>query len=229
MARRLPRSTPLVLAAWWLGGCTLLPVQGPPIQEMSDARQAVAAAHEAGAGSYAGLRLGRAQWHLSRAEQALEGRWYEEARGEARLAKEEAVSARRVSIALRRAETSLAEAKRLDVDAGLAPELLSEARARAEAGDDSVALERAERALRVAEDGLNERYLDRARAVLAPLAPRCSGLGPDDLARYQAAQAAVTARDGRRAYELARGLPSAATVQASGKHRRPAANQPCPP
>lgn len=45
---------------------------GPPVQEMSDARQAIAAATEAGAEELAGDRLGEAQDLLDVAEKYLE-------------------------------------------------------------------------------------------------------------------------------------------------------------
>jgi hypothetical protein len=50
-----------------LSGCAT----EPPVQEMSDARQAVAAAREAGAGQYAPAMLREAEARLSEAEQSL--------------------------------------------------------------------------------------------------------------------------------------------------------------
>lgn len=53
---------------------------GPPVQEMSNARQAIKAAVEAGAASTAGPELSRARQLLENAEQRFEGQAYREAR-----------------------------------------------------------------------------------------------------------------------------------------------------
>ena len=45
----------------------------PPVQEMSDARQAIAAAKEAGAGQFAIDQLGQAEDLLNKAEKFLRG------------------------------------------------------------------------------------------------------------------------------------------------------------
>jgi hypothetical protein len=52
----------------WVTSCAT----APPVQEMSDARQAIAAAWEAGAEEFAGDRLGEAEVFLDKAEVYLE-------------------------------------------------------------------------------------------------------------------------------------------------------------
>jgi len=70
---------------------------GPPVQEMSDARQAIQAAHAAGADQYAPVVLQQAMEYLDSAEQKLEKRAYNGAKKDARLAKQKATHARSIA------------------------------------------------------------------------------------------------------------------------------------
>ncbi len=63
---------------------------GPPVQEMSDARQAIAAAREAGAADRAAEDLLAAEAYLDSAQRSLSERAYVSARRDAMLAKEKA-------------------------------------------------------------------------------------------------------------------------------------------
>ncbi len=65
-----------------------------PIQEMSDARQAVQAAKSAGLEPQQSKLLELAEDHLKSAELKLKRRWYDSAREDALLAKDAAVRAR---------------------------------------------------------------------------------------------------------------------------------------
>ena len=78
-----------LLAFVMLGGC----VTSPPVQEMSDARQAIAAAEEAAAAEHAPTVLGEAQRFLAEAEQQLREEAYGPARANAVRAKNRAVEA----------------------------------------------------------------------------------------------------------------------------------------
>ena len=64
-----------------------------PVQEMSNARQAIAAAEDAGAADHAPADLAAAQTLLSRAEQRLQDKRYREARRAAVAAKMKAAAA----------------------------------------------------------------------------------------------------------------------------------------
>lgn len=66
---------------------------GPPVQEMSDARQAIAVAREAGAEERAAQQLRDAEALLDRAQQRLSDRDYDEARQNALQAKLKALDA----------------------------------------------------------------------------------------------------------------------------------------
>lgn len=72
-----------------LGGCET----GPPVQEMSDARQAIAVARNAGAAQLAPDDLRAAESFLSSAQQNLSERAYSQARSDAVAAKNRAIEA----------------------------------------------------------------------------------------------------------------------------------------
>ena len=69
----------------------------PPVQEMSDARQAIAVAKEAGAEEFAAFHLKAAEDYLASAEEALNKRAYSEARRDAKHAKMKALDALKAS------------------------------------------------------------------------------------------------------------------------------------
>ncbi len=75
-----------------------------PVQEMSDARQAISAAREAGAEEHAADQLTAAEAALEKAERFLTTRSYGVARREAVTAKSAAIDALRISEAARDAE-----------------------------------------------------------------------------------------------------------------------------
>ena len=70
---------------------------GPPVQEMSDARQAIAVAREAGAEAHAAAELLAAEEYLQSAEQKLNHQAYADARRDALQAKSKAQDARQLS------------------------------------------------------------------------------------------------------------------------------------
>jgi HAMP domain-containing protein len=72
-----------------LVGC----LAGPPVQEMSDARQAIAAARVAGATPATSPEYGAAQAAIARAEEHLQAREYTRAKLAALTAKHHAASA----------------------------------------------------------------------------------------------------------------------------------------
>lgn len=94
MHRFFPRLllTCLLLSGAALGGCA-----GAPVQEMSNARQAVKAAERAGATTAAPQLMGEARQLLKSAESNLRRGDYRVARDEAELARARAVEARRVA------------------------------------------------------------------------------------------------------------------------------------
>lgn len=77
-----------------LGACTVM----PPVQEMSDARQAIKAAREADAERYAPQKLRSAEDSLELATNTLEQGEYEAARMAASVAKALAIKARDAAV-----------------------------------------------------------------------------------------------------------------------------------
>ena len=77
-----------VVAALALAACA-----GAPVQEMSNARQAIRAARDAGADKTAPQKLNEAEALLNRAEDSLERRAYREARRNAIAARDKAAEA----------------------------------------------------------------------------------------------------------------------------------------
>jgi hypothetical protein len=89
---------PLKRSGWLAVSCLVAACAlAPPVQEMSDARQAVAAAREAGAARYAPAILVVAEQRLADAEQALRSGGYGAARRSALAARAQAVEALQVS------------------------------------------------------------------------------------------------------------------------------------
>jgi hypothetical protein len=94
----LPRFLqPLLLAVTLLSGAVLAGCAGAPVQEMSNARQAVKAAERAGAATVAPEAMGEARLRLKSAESHLRRGEYRDARDEAELARAKAVEARRLA------------------------------------------------------------------------------------------------------------------------------------
>ena len=89
----------MIAALFVVGACETMPVQ-----EMSDARQAISAAREAGAEEHAAEQLMAAEAALESAEKSLSTRNYGVARQEAMAAKSAAIDALRVSEAAREDE-----------------------------------------------------------------------------------------------------------------------------
>lgn len=87
----------LLAAVFSIAGCQT----APPVQEMSDARQAIAVAKEAGAAQKAAFHLKAAEDYLASAEQRLLDHQYSQARYDAKQAKMKALDALKASEAAR--------------------------------------------------------------------------------------------------------------------------------
>lgn len=130
-----------ILVAIGLAGCALAPTQ-----EMSDARQSVQAAHEAGARDYASRNLRVAVEYLEEAERELELRYFSRARHDAVVARSEALKARNVTLAIREAEGEIAQTGAPEDAVQRATELLLEAMQAATEGKDKKAVRLADEA-----------------------------------------------------------------------------------
>ena len=87
--RGVLRLLPAFLVAGVLIGCS-----AAPVQEMSDARQAIEAARVAGAAELAPVPYEKAHAHLKLAEELLDDGHYRKARESAEIARDEAIAAR---------------------------------------------------------------------------------------------------------------------------------------
>ena len=87
------KATSLLIVSVLLSACA-----SAPIQEMSDARQAINAASKAGAAVRSPAILNRAKHHLVVAESALDRGEYSRAKKSALKAKQQAVKARLISV-----------------------------------------------------------------------------------------------------------------------------------
>lgn len=87
------RRTILLLLALMLTGCTT----APPVQEMSDARQAITAAEDADAARLAPVPLSDARRYLAQAETQIRDRSFSLARANAVRAKNRALAALQTS------------------------------------------------------------------------------------------------------------------------------------
>lgn len=97
-SREATRTRPWGVA--WLGACVFVVVgcAGAPVQEMSDARQAIQSAEDAGAREYSPDRLNAAERLLRDAREELASGAYGDARRAARAAWSEAVEARKAAM-----------------------------------------------------------------------------------------------------------------------------------
>lgn len=130
-----------------LAGCATT----APTQEMSDARQSVQAAYDAGAEELAPQNLGAARDYLERAERELELRFFTRARHDAMIAKNEAIKAHKVSAAIRIALRAIDESTLTEAELEDARELLGRAEVAAAQGRDRIAIRFADDAARLAQ------------------------------------------------------------------------------
>jgi hypothetical protein len=151
-------NTYLRFAAIVMGTLLLASCATAPTQEMSDARQAVRAAQEAGASSHAPTRLEKARELLNRAESDLktaDKETFKQARENALAAKKEALNARQLAIAISEAKSAVAEAVAGGVLSAETQKLLQQSVAAAASGDDETAIDLARRAKMHAEQDMD--------------------------------------------------------------------------
>jgi len=125
-----------------------------PTQEMSDARQAVRAAMDAGAELHAPDVLNNAEQQLDRAGERLHEHEYSQARKEAVAAKEQAFDAQEMALAIGAAVISVDKARQKGVLSAEADVLLKRAKEAASHGDVQVAVRLANEAKNIADQDL---------------------------------------------------------------------------
>jgi len=173
-----------------------------PTQEMSDARQAIQAARDAGAEKHAQYNLGNAETLLTQAEEALEAGLYDDARKEAAESKKQAVSARNFALAIGSAEDSLQEARKLGFEWRDTMKILDKARAAAQEGDEEEAVKLANVAKAQAEEAINQYYLESAKMMLMEAEKRKGEMSSSQRSAYRKAESAYRNAEGKKAYSL---------------------------
>jgi len=121
---------------------------------MSDARQAVRAAHEAGAQQHAPETLQEAEEQLDRAGAELHKHAFREARKDAEAAKANAISAQDMALAIGSATTVVDKARKHGVLSDETDKILKQAQLAAGEGDVLLAVRLANEARSLAEQDL---------------------------------------------------------------------------
>jgi hypothetical protein len=189
----------------WVAVLSLLSCVTIPIQEMSDARQALHSAEDAGAVDFAPLSLARARQQLSSAEASLRSRDYTHAREAASAAKRDARQALRLSVAFNRLHTDIEEASRIGVDHGTADQQFEQAlvlSGRDEAGAAALLAEAGD----ALDAILQRRYQQLAVDLVNTAAGYARGMNLSQKATLESARTALRNGDFPRAYRIAEGL-----------------------
>ena len=184
-----------------LFGCVTI-----PIQEMSDARQAIYSAEGAGAAKWAPYSLIRAQRLLLTAELALDSKEYTHARETAAAARRHALQARRLAASFDEVSGLLDDAGRVGAAQTSARALFDQAVASSRTGDEQQAaaqVAQADAAIRVS---LERSYRRQAIRFINAVALRSRSMNLPQHSSLQAARAALRNGELERAYELSRNL-----------------------
>ncbi|OUD13853.1 DUF4398 domain-containing protein [Thioflexithrix psekupsensis] len=182
-----------------LAGCTTL----LPTQEMSDARQALQAAQLVQAEKYAHQQVQMATFKLSHAELNFSAGNVQSAREHALSAKEAAIAAHTMAVALVRAENVLHTLHHYDTQAAEALKAtLEQARHAAETGDVRSTLFYADDTYRAAKQRLNPYYLTEVEQWLHTWQQQHPQLSDEQMELVQAIQAALANQNGNKARDL---------------------------
>jgi len=171
-----------------------------PTQEMSDARQALKAAKNVRAEQYAFFVLQQSEQALTQAEENLQAGLFHQAREEAVLAKEEALRAYEMAIAIENAQIIWQTISTLFYSENDIDELLKKARTAAQQGDVENTVQFANKAYEQGEKLLDQIYLERAHLLINKL--KAITLSADVLLILKKAEQAYREQEGKRAYEL---------------------------
>ncbi|MCV6637094.1 DUF4398 domain-containing protein [Candidatus Albibeggiatoa sp. nov. NOAA] len=186
----------ILLLTSFLIGCA-----GIPTQEMSDARLALKAAHKAHADYYVPENIAQAQDTLNQAEQALSQGQFSKARQNALLAKEQAVKAYEMSIAIDQAKVIWQEIAFLTYDKDI-NSLFQKAKEFAQQGDVTQTLYFASQVHEEGEKTLNRIYLEQAGHILKKLQTQQHSLDDKALKTLNQAELAYVNEQGKQAYNL---------------------------
>jgi hypothetical protein len=174
---------------------------------MSDARQAIQAAQAVNAANYSNSRLILANTRLNSAENHLANGDMNTAREAAIAAKQAAIDAHSVTVAIVRTENLLQVLNNYDAEAiTTVKPLLAQAYEAANEGTVRKTLYYADEAYRTAKRLLNPHFLKEAQTQLSQLQAIQNQLDAEQLSLLQAAEMAFAAKQGKKALELLKPL-----------------------
>lgn len=179
----------------------LIGCAGMPTQEMSDARQALSAAQKAHAQYYVPENMLQAETTLEQAELALSQGQFNTARRNALLAKEQAVKAYEMSVAVDRAKVIWQEIAFLTYDKDINL-LFKKAKEFAQQGDVTQTLYFASQVHQEGEKTLNRLYLEQTSHLLKKLQTQRYLLSDAELSTLDKAELAYVTEEGKKAYQL---------------------------
>ena len=207
----LLRYAALTLVLGVTAGCATAPTQ-----EMSDARQAVQAARDAGAEQHATAAMQSAEHDLTQAEHELHGRNYKTARNDALAAKQGAIKARNMALAISQAKEALAEADKLGALLQPTRDWLARAETAAAAGKEHEAVQDAQQAMQLAQDDVrhfneaqqhaaqeNQTWLDKTKPLLEEARQATARMNDLQREALRRAEEAYQQGEGQKAYNLA--------------------------
>lgn len=173
-----------------------------PTQEMSDARQAIKAAHEAKAELYVPEKLSEAEKKLLDAENNLESGLIDDARQNAIFAKDSAMQARNIASAIDHAETIWHAISAMGYKTNSFPSVLNKAKELIHQGNIEQALLLIEETHKEGKRVLNQIFLDRAKILIEKAKNQESSLQSDKLAILKNAESAYARREGDKSFSL---------------------------
>ena len=177
-----------------------------PTQEMSDARLAVKAAQDVRAAYYVPNTLAKAEENLAKAEDSLRTGQLIQARRAAILAKEQAVNAHKMAIAIDYAKTIWQAVVAIKFSGQDVNKLIKKAEIAAQQEDIDSALHFADEAQRQGELALNQAYLEQTALLLCNLDQQKDSFTQEELTILNAAQAAYQKNQGEQAHQFAKQL-----------------------
>jgi hypothetical protein len=181
----------------WGIGCAKIPTQ-----EMSDARQAIKAAHEAKAELYVPEKLLESEQKLFDAESNLESGLIDEARRNAVFAKDSALQARNIASAIDHAETIWRAISAIDYKVNSFPVILNKAKEIIKQGKIEQALMLIEETRKEGKRVLNQIFLDKAKTLIEKIKIQEMFLQSDELAILKNAESAYSKGEGDKSFSL---------------------------
>jgi len=183
-----------------------------PIQEMSDARQAINSAEEAGGREYAAFSLQKADQQLLAAEQALRSKHYTDAREAAHEAKANGQRARNLANRFGRTIALMNAARQDGVD-GLPEDQLLQAKASAAIGDEAAAIDRLRQIETSVALAQKRHYQRQAGQLIGELGTNERIMSLPQQSALQAARDALGDGSYQHAWNIARSLAHEMRVQ----------------